>query len=185
MPYFRVDDGFHCHPKVLTAGNEAVGLYVRCGSYAAQQLTDGYIPEDIAMLYGSRELADALVRTRLWRRVRGGWRMPDYLDYNYSREQVLAERSNAAERQRRARERAAYNGKASRRDNAVSHGPPIQANKEPPNPPPRGGQPCPRHKRPRSGCAACAPSPQPPPIYALCGHGRDGTTCPFCRSEAV
>ena len=97
MPWFRLDDSFHSHPKVIAAGNEAVGLYVRCGTYAAQHLTDGFIAEHVALLYGSRELTDALVRTKLWRRARGGWLMPDYLDYNPGREAVDAnQKSNDA-----------------------------------------------------------------------------------------
>jgi hypothetical protein len=117
MPWFRLDDSFHSHPKVIAAGNEAIGLYVRCGTYAAQHLTDGFIPENIAILYGASEirsrgddtaagtetLAETLIRTKLWRRTRGGWRMRDYLDYNPSREQVLKERKTAAERMRRYR----------------------------------------------------------------------------------
>src|SRR5215467_4729334 len=98
MPWFRVDDSFHSHPKVIAAGNEAVGLYVRCGAYAAEHLTDGFIPESIALLYGSDALAETLVKTKLWRRTRGGWRMPDYLDYNPSKEAVDKERKQAAER---------------------------------------------------------------------------------------
>src|SRR5262245_27557558 len=104
MPWFRLDDSFHSHPKVLAAGNEAIGLYVRCGTYAAQHSTDGFIPEDVALLYGSAALADTLVRAKLWRRARGGWRMPDYLDYNPSKQAVDNGRRNAAERQRRRRE---------------------------------------------------------------------------------
>jgi hypothetical protein len=103
VPWFRLDDSFHSHPKVIAAGNEAIGLYVRCGTYAAQHLTDGFIPEDVALLYGSAGLADALVSAKLWRRARGGWRMPDYLDYNPSKEAVEKERKAAAERQRRRR----------------------------------------------------------------------------------
>lgn len=103
MPWFKVDDSFHSHPKVIAAGNEAVGLFSRCGSYAAQHLTDGFIPEEVALLYGSRELAEVLVRTKLWRRVRGGWKMPDYLDYNPSKESVENERRVNAERQKRWR----------------------------------------------------------------------------------
>ena len=120
MPWFRLDDSFHSHPKVIAAGNEAVGLYVRCGTYAAQHSTDGFIPEQVALLYGTPKLVDTLVRAKLWRRVRGGWRMPDYLDYNPSKEAVDNDRRNAAERQRRRRE-----AMQSRRDsgvtNAVSH----------------------------------------------------------------
>lgn len=104
MPWFRLDDSFHSHPKVIAAGNEAVGLYVRCGTYCAQHLTDGFIPEQVALLYGSPELVETLVRTKLWRRVRGGWRMPDYLAYNPSARTVDNERAKKAERQKRWRE---------------------------------------------------------------------------------
>lgn len=104
MPWFRLEDSFHSHPKVLAAGNEAVGLYVRCGTYAAQHLTNGFIPEQIALLYGSQALVDTLVATKLWRRTRGGWRMPDYLDYNPSRQAVDKQREDRNERQKRWRE---------------------------------------------------------------------------------
>jgi len=115
MPWFRLDDSFHSHPKVIAAGNEAIGLYVRCGTYAAEHLTDGFIPEDIAVLYGASDtgsrrnpgtgkpetLAETLVRTKLWRRARAGWRMRDYLDYNPSKKAVDNGRRANATRQRR------------------------------------------------------------------------------------
>lgn len=106
MTWFKLDDGFHCHPKVLEAGNEAIGLYVRCGSWVSQQLTDGFVPTSIALLYGGRDLAEALVGANLWTPVTGGWQMHDYLTYNPSKDQVQADRHAAAERQKRARERA-------------------------------------------------------------------------------
>jgi hypothetical protein len=104
MPWFRLDDSFHSHPKVLQAGNEAIGLYVRCGTYAAQHLTDGFIPEHVVLLYGSKKLAAVLVEAKLWRRTRGGWKMPDYLEYNPSKEAVDKDRRGKAERQKRWRE---------------------------------------------------------------------------------
>src|SRR2546429_7891241 len=97
MPWFRLDDSFHSHPKVIAAGNEAIGLYVRCGAYSAQHLTDGFIPENVALLYGSQALADTLVRTKLWRRARGGWRMPDYLQFNPSKDTVGKQRKSSIE----------------------------------------------------------------------------------------
>lgn len=100
-----MDDCFHSHPKVLEAGNEAVGLYVRCGAYCAQHLTDGFIPRQIVLIYGSKALAQALVDARLWRSVVDGWEMNDFLTYNKSRSQVLAERADATNRQRRSRAR--------------------------------------------------------------------------------
>jgi hypothetical protein len=125
VPWFRLDDSFHSHPKVIAAGNEAIGLYVRCGTYAAEHLTDGFIPEHVALLYGSAALADDLVRTKLWRRARGGWRMPDYLDYNPSRLAVENDRKNAAERQKRRRE-AMLSRRDSRPDSRVSHTTPTR-----------------------------------------------------------
>jgi hypothetical protein len=116
MTWFKVDDGFHSHPKVLRAGNAAVGLYVRCGSYSSDHLTNGHIPDAIAKLYGTEPQVNALLRERLWVTVPGGYLMPDFLEFNPSAEKVLAQRAAGAERQRAARERA-----LSRRDSRVSH----------------------------------------------------------------
>lgn len=125
MPWFRLDDSFHSHPKVIAAGNEAVGLYVRCGTYAADHTTDGFVSKSIVLLYGSEALAARLVDAGLWHRTRGGWNMHDYLDYNPSREAVEKERKAAAERQRRSRE-AKSSQRDSRVTNAVSHGTPTR-----------------------------------------------------------
>src|SRR5258706_12976308 len=116
MPWFRLDDSFHSHPKVIAAGNEAIGLYVRCGTHAAEHLTDGFVGKDVALSYGSTALADTLVRTRLWHRARGGWTIHDYLDYNPSREAVEKERKASAERQRRKR-----GTQRSQRENALTN----------------------------------------------------------------
>jgi hypothetical protein len=129
VPWFRLDDSFHSHPKVIAAGNEAVGLFVRCGTYAAQHLTDGFVPEHVALLYGSAALADSLVKAKLWRRTRGGWQIHDYLKYNPTREAVENERKAAADRQRRRRDGLVSRRDSHRdsgRDTAVSSGPPTR-----------------------------------------------------------
>lgn len=125
MPWFRLDDSFHSHPKVIAAGNEAVGLYVRCGTYAAEHLTDGFVGKSIVLLYGSDALAARLVEAKLWHRTRGGWNIHDYLDYNPSREAVEKERKAAAERQRRRRD-GIVSRRDSQRDTAVSHTTPTR-----------------------------------------------------------
>lgn len=125
MPWFRLDDSFHSHPKVIAAGNEAVGLYVRCGTYAAEHLTDGFVAKQIVLLYGSEALAARLVEARLWHRTRGGWNIHDYLDYNPSREAVEKERKAAADRQRRRRDNM-VSRRDSQRDTAVSHTTPTR-----------------------------------------------------------
>lgn len=45
MPHFRVDDALHSHPKAQRAGDEAIGFWVRAGSYCMAYLTDGFVPE--------------------------------------------------------------------------------------------------------------------------------------------
>lgn len=45
MPHFRVDDGLDGHPKTERAGDDALGMWVRAGSWAMRYLTDGFIPE--------------------------------------------------------------------------------------------------------------------------------------------
>jgi len=169
MPWFRLDDGFHCHPKVLKAGNAAVGLYVRCGAYAAQQLTDGFIPEHIVDLYGDETLAESLVRSKLWRRARGGWRMPDYLTYNPSRDQVEAEREKNRERQRESRKRRS-GAMPSRRDNGVTHGS-VTGAPAPPVPYPLKGD---ARERASPRCPQHIHNPNPPPC-GQCADARRAT----------
>lgn len=138
MPWFRLDDSFHSHPKVIAAGNEAIGLFIRCGTYAAQNLTDGAVRRDIAVLYGAEThpwgadgsrgtetLGDILVKVGLWHRTRAGWRIHDYLDYNFSREQVLKERKAAAERQRKWKQ-ARQHGEGNAVSNAVTNAAPSR-----------------------------------------------------------
>lgn len=43
MTWFKVDDKMWSHPKVLHASSLALGVWVRVGSYCADQLTDGLV----------------------------------------------------------------------------------------------------------------------------------------------
>lgn len=45
MPHFRVDDGLDSHPKAQRAGDEALGMWVRAGSWCMRYLTDGFVPD--------------------------------------------------------------------------------------------------------------------------------------------
>lgn len=112
MPWFKVDDGLHAHIKAVRAGVSAMGLWVLAGSWSADQLTDGWVPDYIVARLDPdyREHAATLVRAGLWDEDEHdgdkGWRFHEWSDHQPSREQVLADRRAAAERQRRARERA-------------------------------------------------------------------------------
>lgn len=89
MPWVKVDDSLAFHPKVLAAGNAAMGLWVRAASWSAANLTDGLIPADmIAALGGTRPVANRLVKAGLWCSEPGGFRFHDWLDYQPSAAQV-------------------------------------------------------------------------------------------------
>lgn len=100
--WFKVDDAFWAHPKVIQAGNAAAGLWVRCGSYAAQHMTDGFIAASIVRQLGSPGLARRLVDAGLWVAVDEpcGYLMHDWADYQPTRVTALTRRESNAERQR-------------------------------------------------------------------------------------
>lgn len=190
MPWFRLDDSFDSHPKVMAAGNEAVGLFVRCGTYCARHLTDGFIPENIALLYGSPELVETLVRTKLWRRARGGWRMPDYLAYNPSAQTVDNERAAKTERQKRWRE--AKRRRPVDASTQASRDGPVDDAPTPPRPAPKEAG---RGRAPSPGSAASRASPPGSPGHAKppwCGKCDEHTRqsgdpprrCPACHPLA-
>ena len=90
MPWGRVDDTFHSHPKVLGIPVDirmaAVGLHWMAISWCNSHMTDGKVPfAAIAALGGTDEQAAALVAARLWHRSGRSYRIHDFLDFNTSR----------------------------------------------------------------------------------------------------
>ena len=121
MAWGKVDDKLHSSVKWRSASKPARALWSTGLSWCMDQLTDGFVPRDmLPVLDGTRAEAASLVRAGLWEEVDGGYLYHDWLDYQPSREQVLAERAAAAERQRRAREKAKET-RASRGSHAVTH----------------------------------------------------------------
>ncbi|GAA2577725.1 hypothetical protein [Microbacterium binotii] len=118
MPWFKVDDALAMHMKAFAAGNQALGLWVRAGSWSMHQLTDGFIPQGLLpALGGTWDDAAALLNAGLWHPAEGGYQFHDWAEYQPTREQVLAEREAAAERKRRSRQRSQ---EASQRDSSVT-----------------------------------------------------------------
>jgi len=107
MAYFQMDDGFDTESRVMRAGKPAFGLYAACGIWVARHLTDGFVPAEIAALYGTREWIEKLVTTGLWSPCEGGFEMPDYLALhsNPTAETVRKRRADAALRKQKQRER--------------------------------------------------------------------------------
>ena len=67
MTWFKVDDGFYDHPKVIDLPLAAVGLWALAGAYCARHLTDGVITDrQIRAIGGTRKQAAALVAAGLW-----------------------------------------------------------------------------------------------------------------------
>ena len=97
MPWFRVDDGLAFHAKAVAAGNSAMGLWVRAGSWAAQQLNDGFIPDHIAAILGTPSQASKLCRVGLWHEVSGGFSFHEW-DQRQPKKEVIEEERAAGRR---------------------------------------------------------------------------------------
>jgi hypothetical protein len=105
MPWFKVDDNLAFHAKAVAAGNAAMGLWVRAGSWASQQLNDGYVPAHVAALLGTPQQAAKLVKVGLWHEVDGGFSFHEWEERNPKKEQIEIERAAARERMREIRAR--------------------------------------------------------------------------------
>jgi hypothetical protein len=104
MPWFKVDDQLAFHRKTLLAGNAAMGLWVRAGSWCSQQLNDGCIPDDLVTSLGTRTQADRLVKAGLWRKKIDGYEFHDWDSWQPTRAEVEKRRAEGAERVRQWRE---------------------------------------------------------------------------------
>lgn len=107
MPWFKVDDTLHSHPKARNAGLEAVGLWTLSGSFSMAYKGDGDVPAyfvDGFKRQGSRA-ADLLVRNGLWIESADGYQFHDWHDFQPSSDEIERDRELARERQRRSREK--------------------------------------------------------------------------------
>jgi len=144
MPWFKIDDKAHSHPKWLKAGNAALGLFVRAGSYSAQHLTEGIVPGVIAQLYGTAPQAAKLVKVGLWhgsphncprcpQPEPGDYVIHDFFEggRNSTRQQVEDARKRGAERQSKHRDKQNAMGIA---DENASNRPRFEEQKSPNRP---------------------------------------------------
>jgi hypothetical protein len=110
MAYW-LDDGFDTWPETIRAGTAAAGLYTRCGAWIARNLTDGFVPAELATSYGTREWITKLLDAGLWKAEGDGYRDVYYLvskdgtKLNPPAEKVSERKAAKAERQRRWLER--------------------------------------------------------------------------------
>lgn len=111
----KLDDRFWMHPKIVMAGNESAGIFCRCLSYCGAYLTDGLIPEPVALsIAGSKKALDGVVNAGLLDRLEsGGIYVRDYAHYNPLRAEVDDKREKRREAGRRgglARANGSRNG---------------------------------------------------------------------------
>lgn len=122
MTWFRVDDSFWTHPKVLAIPRKdrptAVGLWTLAGSYSGNHLTDGLVGTNMLDEFGvPKRYALQLVEVRLWHapgddcpscgkcekcleagiELRTGYRFHDFHEWNPSRAEVKQNRAEISE----------------------------------------------------------------------------------------
>lgn len=110
MVWFKVDDDLAFHHKTIAAGNAAMGLWVRAGSWSARHLTDGFVPDHVVIVIGTPAQAQRLVSAGLWAPAEDGFRFHDWSgEPGQTRQpsavEVRQKRAEAAERQRESRDR--------------------------------------------------------------------------------
>jgi hypothetical protein len=107
VPWFKVDDNLAFHPKAVAAGNAAMGLWVRAGSWSAQQLTDGYVPAHMIASLGSPAQAKRLCEVGLWLEDSGGYRFHQWAEPGRQPTRAEVEDRRESDRKRKAEARAA------------------------------------------------------------------------------
>lgn len=115
MSWFRIDDGMLDHPKwkraIRTGGDAALHLWLALGTWCSRHLTDGKVPADmLGEIPGPR---GKRTQERAWRalteaslivrHIDGSVLVHDYLHYNPSRDDVLAERERWRGRKQKQR----------------------------------------------------------------------------------
>ena len=106
--WLKVDDSFFSNPKTAMLSDGATALWLRSGSWSAQQLTDGFIPARmVPMFRGSDDSVRELCDVGLWERddERDGYWFHDWSDYQPDGEEVDALRRKRSEAGKRGADR--------------------------------------------------------------------------------
>lgn len=106
--WFKVDDSFFSNPKTAMLSDGATALWLRSGSWSAQQLTGGFVPARmVPMFRGSDDSVRELCDVGLWERddERDGYWFHDWNDYQPDGEEVDALRRKRSEAGKRGADR--------------------------------------------------------------------------------
>ena len=110
MAWFKVDDKLHSAPKLLSIPRKyrlaALGLWTISGSWSADQLTDGKVPDYMVEEWGgTKALVEWLVKSGLWVKVDDASQFKNWGEYQPTRADIEAEREKNREKLRKWRER--------------------------------------------------------------------------------
>ena len=110
LAWFKVDDGLHASRKFLSIPRRgrfaAIGVWTVAGSWSADQLTNGHVPEYMLEEWNvPPSAAESLVSAGLWEVEQGGYVFRNWLEYQPSKQDVDAERAASRERMRELRAR--------------------------------------------------------------------------------
>jgi hypothetical protein len=131
---YWLDEAWHRWPVIDEIGTAAAGLYSRCGSYIADEETDGFIPAARARMYGTPEWIQRLVEVGLWSVDEKGFWDTRYLELNATKATKAERKKQAAARQKRYEDKLKGKTRKSRTSNAS----PDASVTRPPIPPPSG-----------------------------------------------
>jgi len=159
MAWFRVDDQFHEHPKLAAAGPLAWVMWFVGLAYCNRNLTDGFIPFNVARSLVGWEFLEPtedgrnkiieidvasghdcdavtcdyviglMLRNGLWEEARGGYQVHDYADWQPTKADIEAERSRK-QAAGKAGGQASAQARAQRSGNGVLNGFSTDSNQE-------------------------------------------------------
>jgi hypothetical protein len=102
VSWARIDDKMAYGAKTLSAGNEAVGAWVRMLAWSCERGTDGLVPRYVALnIAGKPKVIARLVQARMLDQDGDDYRIHDFLDWNPSYEEATGRKQARAEAGRR------------------------------------------------------------------------------------
>lgn len=101
MPWFKVDDGYWHDVQMTSLSDGAQALWLRAGTYSAQKMLDGFIPDEaLRLLRVRKRYIEELERAAVWRRSAGGWLAVRWQENIRSRSDIEADRDKTKQRVR-------------------------------------------------------------------------------------
>lgn len=94
MPWFRVDDDFYDHPKVVELRKsrhfrDCIALWTLAGCWSARHLTDGFLPSSWPKSAGfAPKTCRELIRVGLWSDVPGGYQFHNWAERQPARSEI-------------------------------------------------------------------------------------------------